>query len=175
MLHALVWLVYIVGLVIVFISQGTLGWPWYAQAAGWLLMFAGGFLIFYSKQWLGRHYVRIPKLVRGHVLVTDGPYAYVRHPEYVGILLAYLGLCLVQNSLAGIVFLAFGFVPMHALLAYQEEALLLQNFKAEHEAYQKKAGLLLPRSLTFWYPFIAGRKAGLPEGRQEAKAGHRKR
>jgi protein-S-isoprenylcysteine O-methyltransferase Ste14 len=40
---------------------------------------------------------------RGHTVVTDGPYAYVRHPGYVGMLACMLGACFLLGSLWALV------------------------------------------------------------------------
>ena len=36
-------------------------------------------------RWLGRYFTFELSLKEGHQLITDGPYAYVRHPSYAGI------------------------------------------------------------------------------------------
>ena len=46
-------------------------------------------------------------LKEGHELVTTGPYRYIRHPIYTGILLAILGSALVVSPMWLVAFLFF--------------------------------------------------------------------
>jgi len=75
-------------------------------------------------------------------LVTRGPYAYVRHPIYTGVLFALLGSAIGQN----LVWL-LPLVPAVAYFVYsarQEERLMLQQFPVQYGAYMKRSKMLLP-------------------------------
>ena len=50
----------------------------------------------WGRTYLGRNWGPPMSLREGHELVTTGPYAFVRHPIYTGILLAILGTMLVE-------------------------------------------------------------------------------
>src|SRR6059058_501866 len=58
-----------------------------------------------------------------HELIERGPYAYVRHPIYSGVLLMFLGIAIFRGSVTGFVLLAILFVGLW-LKAGQEEKLL---------------------------------------------------
>ncbi|KAH7926707.1 hypothetical protein BV22DRAFT_1045868 [Leucogyrophana mollusca] len=47
---------------------------------------------------LGRHFTYELSLQKGHRLVTDGPYAFVRHPSYTAVISAVVGLTFVHLS-----------------------------------------------------------------------------
>ena len=66
--------------------------PLLAQVLGTLVFVAGYFLMLWamSVNAFFSQAVRI-QTERGHTVVTDGPYAYVRHPGYVGMLAITLG------------------------------------------------------------------------------------
>jgi protein-S-isoprenylcysteine O-methyltransferase Ste14 len=79
------------------------------------------------------------------ILVTWGPYRYVRHPLYCGSMLFALGTCLVAGSLTaasmlGLVFLGFYLPALRA-----EEQFLAARFGAEWDAYCYETWMMLPR------------------------------
>ncbi len=63
-------------------------WPW--QAAGWVLVAFGIGLMMWAMV-VNRFFAATVRIQteRGHKVVSDGPYAYVRHPGYVG-MIAYM-------------------------------------------------------------------------------------
>lgn len=77
-------------------------------------------------------------------LVTDGPFARVRHPRYVQFLVALLGFALFANYLALYAVLAL-WLPGVWLIAVLEERELRERFGAEYEAYCGRVPRFLPR------------------------------
>jgi protein-S-isoprenylcysteine O-methyltransferase Ste14 len=75
-------------------------------------------------------------------LVTTGPYTYIRHPIYTGILLAMLGSALVSGPLWGIIMLVAGAYFIYS--ATQEEKLMLSEFPEEYPAYKARTKMLIP-------------------------------
>jgi protein-S-isoprenylcysteine O-methyltransferase Ste14 len=75
-------------------------------------------------------------------LVTTGPYAYVRHPIYTGMLLAVLGTVLVSGIpwLITFVFICAYFVYS----AKTEEKQMLQQFPKAYPEYRKRVKALIP-------------------------------
>ena len=77
-------------------------------------------------------------------LIRAGPYKLVRHPLYLGMLIAITGLAVGMRSLWGLV-LAYGlFVPLTVLRARLEEAALRARFGREWEEYSNRTYFLLP-------------------------------
>ena len=104
---------------------------------GWaLFMWAMGANAFFSEA------VRIQE-ERGHTVVTDGPYRYVRHPGYVGAILALLATPLLLGSLwalipAGVA--AIGYVVRTAL----EDGMLQEELDGYQEYAARVRYRLLP-------------------------------
>lgn len=75
-------------------------------------------------------------------LVTSGPYRFVRHPIYSGLLIAMLGTTLVNNLL--------GLIIVAVLVAYfyycgtVEERNLVSTFPAAYPEYRDKTKMLIP-------------------------------
>jgi protein-S-isoprenylcysteine O-methyltransferase Ste14 len=81
-------------------------------------------------------------LREGHELVTTGPYAFVRHPIYSGILLAVVGTTLVKGF-PSIVLLA-AFFAYFVYAANVEERNMMRQFPNEYPAYVNRTKMLIP-------------------------------
>ena len=81
---------------------------------------------------------------RGDSLIQDGPYALVRNPMYLGLLLIGLGIVLMLfHWWVVIVFLGI-FIWRYFLLIFKEEKKLLAMFPGSYADYQQKVPRLLP-------------------------------
>jgi protein-S-isoprenylcysteine O-methyltransferase Ste14 len=80
----------------------------------------------------------------GKELVTDGPYAVVRHPQYTGLILGILG-ALVQWPTLLTLIMAPILVFTYYRLARREERELEKRFGDEYAAYRARTPMLLPR------------------------------
>ena len=113
-----------------------LGW-----ASALLTAIGIGFAI-WARVNLGRNWSSRPTVKEQHELVTTGPYAYVRHPIYSGIMLAALGTALV-TSIFGIGVLVFISITF-ALRMHKEEKIMLELFPEQYPEYQKHTKRLVP-------------------------------
>ncbi|HEY3780251.1 MAG TPA: isoprenylcysteine carboxylmethyltransferase family protein [Fimbriimonadaceae bacterium] len=75
-------------------------------------------------------------------LVTSGPYRFVRHPIYSGILLALLGTSLVGLRVWLLVF--FFFVAYFVFSAVTEEKLMAETFPEQYQEYKKRSKMIVP-------------------------------
>jgi protein-S-isoprenylcysteine O-methyltransferase Ste14 len=75
-------------------------------------------------------------------LVMTGPYAYVRHPIYGGMLIAIIGSALAQSVFWVLPLVVYG--PQFIRSARREEALLLEQFPQRYRDYMKRTRMLLP-------------------------------
>jgi protein-S-isoprenylcysteine O-methyltransferase len=100
-----------------------------------------GFAI-WARRHLGANWSARPSIKQDHELVTSGPYRFVRHPIYTGILVAVLGSAFI-NQIRGLVI----FVLLGAMFAYKvrvEERLMTQQFPDKYPEYKKKTKALIP-------------------------------
>lgn len=116
------------------------------QIVRWLgLILCGlGFIVsFWARVALGRMYSAEATIQRNHQLVTTGPFRYIRHPVYLGILCFVLGLSFLFRSWIGLVAL----IPIAAGLLFRikdEEEVLHKEFGLEWETYCKQSWRFLP-------------------------------
>ncbi|HZI31531.1 MAG TPA: isoprenylcysteine carboxylmethyltransferase family protein [Candidatus Binatia bacterium] len=80
---------------------------------------------------------------QNHELVIAGPYRFVRHPIYTGLLIMCLGSAVDITCLRGWLALAVMFTGFWIKLK-QEEKLLLRHFPDTYPAYQKRVKALVP-------------------------------
>jgi protein-S-isoprenylcysteine O-methyltransferase Ste14 len=115
----------------------TLSWFAIALVAGGLALRVAAMLA------LGPRFSPLVAVQRGHVLETAGPYRRVRHPGYLGALLACLGGALAFGSAAALPLVALMLVAQLARVR-REEAVLARTFGAAWDAYAARTGALLP-------------------------------
>jgi protein-S-isoprenylcysteine O-methyltransferase Ste14 len=109
-----------------------------------LVCFAvGGILRVASLFALGHRFSGLVAIQPDHELKTDGLYRVVRHPSYLGVLLAALGWALVFRSVLGVLLAALILVPLIARMN-AEERLLLSEFGERYAAYRRRTWRLLP-------------------------------
>lgn len=100
-----------------------------------------GFAI-WARTVLGRNWGMPMSRKQDPELVTGGPYAYVRHPIYTGMMFAMLGSAIGQ-SLVWLLPLLLG-SAYFVYSARQEEKLMLRQFPREYAAYMQRSKRLLP-------------------------------
>src|SRR5262249_58699306 len=81
-------------------TGGRLGFHPLAAAAGVVLAGAGLVLHLRARRTLGARWSSAVRVQPGHQVVTSGPYAVVRHPLYLGVLLLAAGTVLAHPSTA---------------------------------------------------------------------------
>jgi len=79
-----------------------------------------------------------------HQLITAGPYAYVRHPLYTGLLVAMAGTVLVAGEAGSLLGYLFA-IAFFTFKAQREEQILEKEFGAVYSNYRAHTGGLLPR------------------------------
>ena len=83
-----------------------------------------------------------PDIKENCVLVTDGIYAYIRHPMYLSVLLMMLGVVLIYFTYYELVLYAFLLIVLLLKLFYEES--LWKCHSKEYEAYKKRTKRLIP-------------------------------
>ena len=85
---------------------------------------------------------------RDRRLATTGPYAYVRHPQYVGFILIMLGFLLQWPTLLTLLMFPV-LVVMYVRLARQEERAVGARFGNEWDLYEARTPGFFPRPWAF--------------------------
>jgi protein-S-isoprenylcysteine O-methyltransferase Ste14 len=93
---------------------------------------------------LGRYFRTTIELEKGQKVIQKGPYKYIRHPSYAGIVLFFVGYGLLSKNWLSL--LAAVCLPTVSLV-YRiriEEVALAEGLGAEYAAYQGKTKKLIP-------------------------------
>ncbi len=111
------------------------------------LIISAPFLV--SGCWFGIKGVREITLIaaethRTEIIVTSGSYSVVRHPQYLGGLLAHAGISFLLSAWFSLLF-----TPVMVVLIYfiskKEEEELIREFGKEYEDYKKSVPMMIPR------------------------------
>ena len=102
------------------------------SASNWAIMKLG-------HQWTGRILIQ-----EGHRLVTDGPYARIRHPHYLGMLLVGFGTAFLFRSWIGLLLEVLIEPAYFRMRIGIEEKMLHNKFGDEWEEYSRHTWKLVP-------------------------------
>lgn len=114
-----------------------------ARYAGLAVFIAGAVLRVAPMFVLGHRFSGLVAIQERHQLETGGLYRVVRHPSYLGGLVALVGWVLVFRSAVGLLFLPV-FVWLTIARIRAEEALLASEFGTEYAAYRARTWQLVP-------------------------------
>lgn len=118
--------------------------PWYAIAAGFVLIAVEAYLFVRVERELGaRRLVGHAELTGKGEMFSSGLYARVRHPRYTGMFSALLGAALLGGTPRLWIVLAAWF-PFALLVIRLEEKELAARFGASYEAYRRRVPAFLP-------------------------------
>jgi protein-S-isoprenylcysteine O-methyltransferase Ste14 len=114
-------------------------WKW----IGITLTAAGLALCLWARRELAENWSDRVALKVDHELIRTGPYRFLRHPIYSGVLLAMAGTALAIGEWKG--FVAFAvMMTNYAIKARREERILVSKFGQEYEDYKRHAAFLVP-------------------------------
>jgi protein-S-isoprenylcysteine O-methyltransferase Ste14 len=111
-------------------------------AAGVLLCAAGVGLVMASRSFLGRNWSDLVVLKQDHKLIQSGPYRWVRHPLYSGMLLAILGSAVTVNHPAA--YVAIPCILAGFWIKSRQEEKLLQTRFPEYGDYRRHVKAFIP-------------------------------
>lgn len=110
---------------------------------GALLVLAGCGFAVWARFILGTNWSGTVTVKENHVLITRGPYAWVRHPIYTGVLLALLGNAVVGGRL--VYLLTVGAVMLAFWLKLRiEEKFMMETFGQQYAIYKQHVKALVP-------------------------------
>ncbi len=115
---------------------------------GVVVLIGGLAFAIWARRWLGRNWSGVVTLKQDHELVRGGPYRFVRHPIYTGILLGFVGSAIARDEWRGIlaVLVAYGALWRKLKL---EERWMVERFGDAYRKFQAEVPALIPNPLRF--------------------------
>jgi protein-S-isoprenylcysteine O-methyltransferase Ste14 len=107
------------------------------------LTLAGFAVAVWARRTLGSNWSANPTIKVDHELVRRGPYRFVRHPIYTGLILAFVGTALVDGRRRAGVWVAVGILMLWIKSRF-EEALMRRRFPEAYPAYARATKALIP-------------------------------
>jgi protein-S-isoprenylcysteine O-methyltransferase Ste14 len=114
------------------------------EVAGAVLTYAGLAVAIWARLSLGANWSAEVDRKIGHELIRSGPYAYLRHPIYSGLLLAVVGTALEIGEWRGMIAAAV-IAVVNSFKARREEQFMLAEFGNDYVRYRQSSGFLLPK------------------------------
>jgi len=111
-------------------------------AIGALLVLLGVGLAIFARVYLGRNWGMPMSRKAEPELVTRGPYAFVRHPIYTGIILAMVGSAIGESIIWALPLVLFA--PYFIYSARREEELMREQFPAQYPDYMRRTKMIVP-------------------------------
>lgn len=111
--------------------------------AGIFLCISGLGLCIWARISIGRNWSGIVTLKEGHELIERGPYRWVRHPIYTGLLTMYVASVIVLGRGGGLLGLPLVFASFWIKLS-AEEKLMLRQFPDRYPTYQRRVKRIIP-------------------------------
>jgi protein-S-isoprenylcysteine O-methyltransferase Ste14 len=117
--------------------------PWLQILAILITAIGIGFAI-WARVYLGGNWSSFVTVKVEHQLVRTGPYRWVRHPIYSGLILGLFGTALAQRRLGGLVSVAL-FYTGFKIKSRIEERAMTSTFGAEYNDYSRTTGAIVPK------------------------------
>jgi protein-S-isoprenylcysteine O-methyltransferase Ste14 len=111
---------------------------------GFVILWSGVLLRNYSIKILGKHFTATIQLQKEHKLISKGPYSAIRHPSYLGALLALVGSAMFLNSLIGTFAAVVAMITAYVVRIKAEEKVLQNLFGNEYQDYKNRTKKLIP-------------------------------
>ena len=122
---------------------------WFRYALVALIAPSIAFVI-WSNKTLGKNWVHALDAAtflerKDQVLVTNGPYRYVRNPMYIGVALVILGQACFFRSVHVLGYAVLMLITAHLFVVFYEEPTLERQFGKSYEEYRRTVPRWLPR------------------------------
>jgi protein-S-isoprenylcysteine O-methyltransferase Ste14 len=99
----------------------------------------------WARFYLGQNWSSVVSIKVGHQLIRTGPYAWVRHPIYSGLLLALIGTALARDKAVAVIAIPLFWVGFKIKSRFEEE-FMRKTFGQEYVEYASTTGALIPKS-----------------------------
>jgi protein-S-isoprenylcysteine O-methyltransferase Ste14 len=116
----------------------------WVDVLGISITFAGLAFAVWARMYLGGNWSSAVTVKVGHELVRIGPYRWVRHPIYSGLILAMLGTAVENRQVRGVMALVLLFIGFTIKSRIEEHA-MTRTFGADYDEYSRHTGGILPK------------------------------
>lgn len=93
---------------------------------------------------LGSYYTRTLMVTKDHKVVDTGPYARIRHPAYLGVMLLWVGFGVLSGNLIIVFLFPVLFVVVYLYRISVEEKMLVEELGDDYIQYQRRTRKLIP-------------------------------
>lgn len=114
------------------------------SVVGLVLTAAGIAFAIWARVYLGMNWSASVTIRSGHELIGGGPYRFVRHPIYTGMIVGLAGTVLMVGEVRALVGFAVAIVSFY-LKAKKEDAWLTREFGTQFNAYASHTGMFFPK------------------------------
>ena len=137
---------------------------------GGLLVAIGESFRFWGVSYAGSE-TRTTDKVGGTYLITQGPFAHVRNPLYLGNIFMYFGVSVMANSLfpfLQVISLVY-FTFQYYYIILEEEKFLREKFREKYDDYFKKVGRFIPKLPAYTKSHQSGLKQNIKAAYESEK------
>jgi protein-S-isoprenylcysteine O-methyltransferase Ste14 len=115
----------------------------FLQIAGAVICVGGLVFTLWARQMLAGNWSSDVTFKQDHELIRRGPYRFVRHPIYTGLLVMFLGTAIFIGQMRGVISLVLITLGFWIKLS-QEERLMMQHFPDGYPVYRREVKALIP-------------------------------
>ncbi len=116
----------------------------WSNALGIAITLAGIAFAMWARVYLGGNWSSSVTVKVGHQLVRTGPYRFVRHPIYTGLISSLFGTAIVRHQVRGIIAVVLAYVGFK-IKSRIEERTMISTFGAQYDEYSRTTGAIVPR------------------------------
>ncbi len=88
--------------------------------------------------------LKVAETHRTEKIISSKIYSLIRHPQYLGGILAHIGISFLLSSLLSLIFTPLVFL-LNFLVAWKEEQELIKEFGIEYENYRERVPMFFPK------------------------------
>lgn len=124
------------------VTRHSLGISLPLQIVGLIIFLAGFYVTIWARRHLGKNWGMPMTEKLKPKLITTGPYQYIRHPIYTGMLLMIIGSAVDENAYWLIVFVVA--IIYFSFCAVIEEKNMHREFPKDYPLYKRQTKMLVP-------------------------------
>ena len=113
------------------------------KTIGWVLFVTGLIAFIWSFVFIRNAILGLDNS-KSNNLVTGGPYKFVRHPIYLGMIISLSGVALILRSWPGIIIVLIIFIPSVIYRIENEETYLSERYKEQWRKYYENTPAFIP-------------------------------